>query len=127
MFDDSMSYVPSRAEKRGRTRSRREELGEVSSPRPVIQQDELDEMRELDRRLRQVEARRQQLRASLLQRLSSGAAIEAGRLTARLVERRCRILSAKKLLPLIGKAEVRRLQDLAGPTVYRSVMIMERS
>jgi hypothetical protein len=70
------------------------------------------------------QARRHRLlRDELLARLERGAWVESGPLSARVECARHRLLSVKALRPLLGEGRVRRLQEEAGPTVCRHLLL----
>jgi hypothetical protein len=63
------------------------------------------------------------LRDELLARLASGALVEPGPLSVRVEYVPHRLLSAQALTPLLGEGRARRLQEAAGPTPFRHLLV----
>jgi hypothetical protein len=67
----------------------------------------------------------QPLHEQLVTLLQAGAAIEPGRLTAKVELERRPIFSNKALTQVLGEARVRELREAVEPTVYRHLIIDE--
>jgi hypothetical protein len=100
------------------------------TPRAVchdqVTQSELEELRHLNHQVRQLKARRDRVRATVIASLDRGAPVEHGRLTARVKRTPYRFLNAKTLLPLLGRAEVARLKERIVPTTIPRLELEER-
>jgi len=90
-----------------------------------ISQSTIQELRQLKKQLQNIRAHHDKVQAEVVGKLRRGVPIQQGVLTARLVTRHCRYLSAKALCPLLGAAEVERLRDQVEPSVSHSVEISE--
>jgi hypothetical protein len=91
--------------------------GQVST----VTQAQLQEFLEIREQYRKYKPLHEQL-VTLLQ---AGAAIELGRLTAKVELKHKPILSIKALTPVLGEDRVRELRDAVQPTVFRFLIIDE--
>ena len=82
-----------------------------------ITQREMREYYELAEQERQIEQRREALRASLIDRMLRGAGLEHGRYRLKLDPRFPRHLSEKNLLPILGRAGVEELKKQITPAI----------
>jgi hypothetical protein len=90
-----------------------------------ISQDELQQYLALSIDEKQIRARRDRLRESLILKLQQGARVEPGRLKASLREQRSRYLTGKTLLPILGSDRVEYLKNQVEPKISFTIEIDE--
>jgi hypothetical protein len=91
----------------------------------LISQSKIQELRELKEQVRKIRAQHDTVKAEIIDKLRRGVPVQQGSWNVRLITRNNRLLSAKSLLPLLGKVEVERLKNQVQPTISYSVEIFE--
>jgi len=88
-----------------------------SYPSDSVTQAELLEFLDLSQQAKELADRRDECRARLIAQLTRNLPVERGARRAKLILREARYLSAKSLLPLLGKQHVERLKNQGQPTL----------
>jgi hypothetical protein len=103
------------------------DAGQIATPRlhpgDRITQAELQELRERADEMRLSRARLDECRARVIKKLQQNVPVEHGARRVKLVMREARYLTAKTLLPLLGKQEIERLKRHVQPTLSISLKI----
>jgi hypothetical protein len=88
-----------------------------------VTQDELRQLHDLAAQVRLLRARLDEGRAMVIKKLQKNVPVEYGVRRVKLIMSESRYLSAKSLLPLLGKEEVKRLRTRVQPRINISLRI----
>jgi len=103
--------------------SQADHLAKQSYPSDSVTQAELQELCELADQVRLRRARLDECRARVIKKLQKNVPVEHGARRVKLVMREARYLTAKTLLPLLGKEEIERLKRDVQPMISISLKI----